>query len=237
MELSQFQHGGQLPARVAVGIVRTPLALTPSSASTTAITSPVSGSQRLPRVRGGRDVSQPDADSSDAATGDGDCDGDVDVDVDGDGRPKKKQKRNKPTLSCHECVERKTKVRRVFTLILHNPPDSPLPLYLSIHPAPYSNSYTAMHQMPKCDASSSLPVHLSIYMLLLCSSLACTSLHIHLSIFIINIRMCPSPCMFVRVCTRVTTPFLVLLRSHEHQQRLTTSQTLARPIYTLSLSL
>jgi hypothetical protein len=24
---------------------------------------------------------------------------------------KKKQKRNKPTLSCHECVERKTKVR------------------------------------------------------------------------------------------------------------------------------
>lgn len=29
----------------------------------------------------------------------------------GDGPPKKKQKRNKPTLSCHECVERKTKVR------------------------------------------------------------------------------------------------------------------------------
>lgn len=28
----------------------------------------------------------------------------------GDGPPKKKQKRNKPTLSCHECVERKTKV-------------------------------------------------------------------------------------------------------------------------------
>jgi hypothetical protein len=25
--------------------------------------------------------------------------------------PKKKQKRNKPTLSCEECVERKTKVR------------------------------------------------------------------------------------------------------------------------------
>lgn len=30
----------------------------------------------------------------------------------GDGRPKKKQKRNKPTLSCHECVERKTKCDR-----------------------------------------------------------------------------------------------------------------------------
>jgi hypothetical protein len=27
------------------------------------------------------------------------------------GPPKKKQKRNKPTLSCEECVERKTKVR------------------------------------------------------------------------------------------------------------------------------
>ena len=26
--------------------------------------------------------------------------------------PKKKQKRNKPTLSCEECVERKTKVRK-----------------------------------------------------------------------------------------------------------------------------
>ena len=35
---------------------------------------------------------------------------------DGDGSstpPKKKQKRNKPTLSCEECVERKTKVRPV----------------------------------------------------------------------------------------------------------------------------
>jgi len=27
--------------------------------------------------------------------------------------PRKKQKRNKPTLSCEECVERKTKVRRL----------------------------------------------------------------------------------------------------------------------------
>jgi hypothetical protein len=29
--------------------------------------------------------------------------------------PKKKQKRNKPTLSCEECVERKTKVRQSST--------------------------------------------------------------------------------------------------------------------------
>jgi hypothetical protein len=32
--------------------------------------------------------------------------------------PRKKQKRNKPTLSCEECVERKTKVRlNAFTYI------------------------------------------------------------------------------------------------------------------------
>ncbi|KAI3333058.1 hypothetical protein F4824DRAFT_503600 [Ustulina deusta] len=29
---------------------------------------------------------------------------------------KKKQKRNKPTLSCHECVERKTKLAKAFVL-------------------------------------------------------------------------------------------------------------------------
>jgi hypothetical protein len=37
--------------------------------------------------------------------------------------PKKKQKRNKPTLSCQECVERKTKVSQLtidnFKLSLH----------------------------------------------------------------------------------------------------------------------
>lgn len=32
--------------------------------------------------------------------------------ADGDVQPKKRQKRNKPTLSCQECVERKTKVSR-----------------------------------------------------------------------------------------------------------------------------
>lgn len=31
---------------------------------------------------------------------------------DHDTPPKKKQKRNKPTLSCSECVDRKTKVNR-----------------------------------------------------------------------------------------------------------------------------
>lgn len=32
--------------------------------------------------------------------------------------PKKKQKRNKPTLSCKECVERKTKVGCVCSVFL-----------------------------------------------------------------------------------------------------------------------
>ncbi|KAI0417588.1 hypothetical protein F5X98DRAFT_374722 [Xylaria grammica] len=30
---------------------------------------------------------------------------------------KKKQKRNKPTLSCHECVERKTKLAKVLVFL------------------------------------------------------------------------------------------------------------------------
>lgn len=38
--------------------------------------------------------------------------------------PKKKQKRNKPTLSCFECVERKTKVRLSRGLGTHNPDPS-----------------------------------------------------------------------------------------------------------------
>merc|ERR1712093_713513 len=32
--------------------------------------------------------------------------------------PRKKQKRNKPTLSCEECVERKTKVSRAINTII-----------------------------------------------------------------------------------------------------------------------
>lgn len=32
--------------------------------------------------------------------------------------PKKRQKRNKPTLSCEECVERKTKVREASVIVI-----------------------------------------------------------------------------------------------------------------------
>lgn len=35
-----------------------------------------------------------------------------------DAPPKKKQKRNKPTLSCEECVERKTKVREASVIVI-----------------------------------------------------------------------------------------------------------------------
>lgn len=34
--------------------------------------------------------------------------------------PKKKQKRNKPTLSCEECVERKTKVSVILLIYLES---------------------------------------------------------------------------------------------------------------------
>lgn len=40
--------------------------------------------------------------------------------VNGDEPTKKKQKRNKPTLSCHECVERKTKVRYCVHSLLYS---------------------------------------------------------------------------------------------------------------------
>ncbi|KAF4471940.1 hypothetical protein FALBO_1148 [Fusarium albosuccineum] len=76
-------------------------ALTPGSAST----SPASVSHRLPSASASTASRHPtgdylpDADDQDASTP-----------ANGDEPPKKKQKRNKPTLSCHECVERKTKV-------------------------------------------------------------------------------------------------------------------------------
>ncbi|KAI1011538.1 hypothetical protein LB504_002785 [Fusarium proliferatum] len=76
-------------------------ALTPGSAST----SPASISHRLPSASASTTSRHPtgdylpDADDQDASTP-----------VDGEEPPKKKQKRNKPTLSCHECVERKTKL-------------------------------------------------------------------------------------------------------------------------------
>lgn len=58
-----------------------------------------------------------------------------DVTMEGDEPPKKKQKRNKPTLSCHECVDRKTKVRRFFVpleLSISRPPPRHLPMALII---------------------------------------------------------------------------------------------------------
>jgi hypothetical protein len=75
--------GGPLPGPAAV--------LTPSSASTATIPSP-NASHRVRFER--RDYA--DLDAEDA--------------MNDDERARKKQKRNKPTLSCHECVERKTKV-------------------------------------------------------------------------------------------------------------------------------
>lgn len=54
-----------------------------------------------------------------------------DVTMEGDEPPKKKQKRNKPTLSCHECVDRKTKVSRIFA------PFGTVHLFL--YPAPFAN--------------------------------------------------------------------------------------------------
>jgi hypothetical protein len=75
--------------------------LTPGSAST----SPASISHRLPSASASSTSRYPTGDYPDAE------DPDASTPLDGDEPPKKKQKRNKPTLSCHECVERKTKVR------------------------------------------------------------------------------------------------------------------------------
>jgi len=56
----------------------------------------------------------PEADDVDSHSNDDDA---VGVSALGGGpSPKKKQKRNKPTLSCSECVDRKTKVRRAVLL-------------------------------------------------------------------------------------------------------------------------
>ncbi|RGP59576.1 hypothetical protein FSPOR_11191 [Fusarium sporotrichioides] len=81
-----------------------PSTLTPASAST----SPASVSHRLPSASASNTSRHPtgdyhpDTEDHDAST----------TPVDGEEPPKKKQKRNKPTLSCHECVERKTKCDR-----------------------------------------------------------------------------------------------------------------------------
>jgi hypothetical protein len=86
-----------------------PSTLTPASAST----SPASVSHRLPSASASNTSRHPtgdyhpDTEDHDAST----------TPVDGEEPPKKKQKRNKPTLSCHECVERKTKVRHFMRCV------------------------------------------------------------------------------------------------------------------------
>lgn len=84
-------------------------ALTPGSAST----SPASISHRLPSASASSTSRHPTGDYQDAE------DPDASTTLDGDEPPKKKQKRNKPTLSCHECVERKTKVRYFYLTHCH----------------------------------------------------------------------------------------------------------------------
>lgn len=110
MDLALFQQGQQ-GRSIAVGRGH---ALPPSSLSLSnaAIASPASvavsaaGNHHLPGIGGG----------GTGALGGLDFRGIVSHDADAttesheSGPHKKKQKRNKPTLSCHECVERKTKV-------------------------------------------------------------------------------------------------------------------------------
>lgn len=135
MDLSLFQQGGngQHGRSVAVGRGNASSALTPSSVSNTSIASPgsVSGSLRLPGIGPGglggldyRGIVSHDADSMLPETH-------------ASGPSRKKQKRNKPTLSCHECVERKTKVRTVRAAGL----GQPLTRDNCSHPFPFSRPY------------------------------------------------------------------------------------------------
>ncbi|UNI22001.1 hypothetical protein JDV02_007931 [Purpureocillium takamizusanense] len=73
--------------------------LTPNSATSPSTTIPSPASASYPR-------------SQDGGRYDYGVDSGQEGPVPADGPPKKKQKRNKPTLSCHECVERKTKCDR-----------------------------------------------------------------------------------------------------------------------------
>ncbi|KAK7432624.1 hypothetical protein QQZ08_000832 [Neonectria magnoliae] len=85
-------------------------ALTPGSASSTsAVTSPVSSSHRLPLASGTTTGSRHHRPSDYQDDSDDQDDNSLITRI---GPPRKKQKRNKPTLSCHECVERKTKCDR-----------------------------------------------------------------------------------------------------------------------------
>src|SRR5688572_6825743 len=80
-----------------------PVVLTPTSASTTTTANFPSPPSASRSHRLSHSLARSASDEYD--------DGSADASHNGDGPPKKKQKRNKPTLSCHECVERKTKVR------------------------------------------------------------------------------------------------------------------------------
>ncbi|KAH7017742.1 fungal-specific transcription factor domain-containing protein [Ilyonectria destructans] len=85
-------------------------ALTPGSASSTSVvTSPTSVSHQLPSASRNASSSRHHQPSDYQQDSD---DPDDTKPLNGDEPPKKKQKRNKPTLSCHECVERKTKCDR-----------------------------------------------------------------------------------------------------------------------------
>ncbi|UKZ46964.1 hypothetical protein TrVGV298_001175 [Trichoderma virens] len=115
MDLSLFQQGGngQHGRSVAVGRGNASSALTPSSVSNASIASPgsVSGSLRLPGIGGGGPGGLGGLDYRGIVSHDHDVESPL-PETHASGPPKKKQKRNKPTLSCHECVERKTKCDR-----------------------------------------------------------------------------------------------------------------------------
>ena len=81
--------------------------LTPNSATSPATTIPSPASASYPRSQDGARYDY-GGDSGQEGT----------LPAVGDEPPKKKQKRNKPTLSCHECVERKTKVKTVHGSVL-----------------------------------------------------------------------------------------------------------------------
>ncbi|KAL6836824.1 fungal-specific transcription factor domain-containing protein [Trichoderma sp. SZMC 28015] len=112
MDLSLFQQAGNGHHGRSVAGGRGN-ALTPSSVSNTSIASPgsVSGSLRLPVIGGGGPGGLGGLDYRGIVSHDQDADL-TSPQTHASGPPKKKQKRNKPTLSCHECVERKTKCDR-----------------------------------------------------------------------------------------------------------------------------
>jgi hypothetical protein len=69
----------------------------------------------------------------------------------GDAPPRKKQKRNKPTLSCEECVERKTKVSCIALAPMQlktEPEASVIALVLIAWPASSDNQYADIPKSP-----------------------------------------------------------------------------------------